>query len=1074
MRAPYNRNCFRRETGFEDRFIVRMITSFVAWIVVISGAAVLLPYDQTASGQETPSSSSSPTASAQPPEATAQDVAGHHGLLGNYFVLNLKASTAKEAQKMHPPYYTQVFFDKDDYGLPKAVRPPAVTRVDPQIAFGSHQDEPDYYGTEKSVWWPTDYAVPAGWQTSGKPWEHVPAVIWNGYIHLPKAGTYYFATISRGASAVYLNKARVALNGGYGGSIPTEELTYEGAPSKSLSHPNPEQDAYIVPVTVETPRDIPIEVRASLQNKHSPHGIDLYWVTPDSSRAADGKLLATIVPSEVLYVDPPGPIENAAVRTANSTISTDYLYFPTDYVDQFVTLTVRLADENGKPVPGKRVHVTGLVSYGTLDTIIQPEQPTDNNGVTTAKVRAGGDLKVPHDSTFIATDTTDTVAVAQVAHVTFQNVPNSFFPATYAPYYDGQKFLVEPLPLVVGQPVTIKIPLTNRGNFPAELTVQFFHNNWNIGAPGWYEIGKPQQLRLKPGESKEMSANWTPQAAQTHQCFKIEVSGNYLASAKMPARFLATVPLPFFSIASIAPGERGGLGARIKGALSRNIGPVTCSPQYMAVYTLTGHGIADFCLGGGGGSDGGPPSAAPGRHRRRSLPRLHVPRGSRGKEPVPPRRTPSNAPDSDSSPNPEPTAQPDSHPMKGGQKAGARQFADQALERCADIRAHLDVAQKNGRPKDGAVANLASSIEMAKLKADYNDCVAEASAWTGVANDPPDADYRNLAIAASDTAVGYIDAARVSLERYQAAEDNADRQWMGRHLTAMGLYFKKVAAAEQAMAEKEEQEVAQLQENNHEVADAQAALNALVSRLQDNEPTRDDLKSAQQAGLSAEEAAGFYDDLVELAKPKEVKTLRATILGLATLRREIGEQLEQLAALLPAATTQARTYAQNFIVGNPHDKTETVNLLIRRVSIPADWQLSIASVPEPETDTPTAKKSQPTKPVLKEIEPGSLYSVELPAKATMQVASILFPKEVAANTTAQWAVEGRIGNELIGGMVHELNVPSVISDLQLPPVGSGVQRRSHFTTLAVIGAALFLLVSILVFWRSRRKSLPDT
>ncbi len=44
--------------------------------------------------------------------------------------------------------------------------------------------------------------------------------------------------------------------------------------------------------------------------------------------------------------------------------------------------------------------------------------------------------------------------------------------------------------------------------------------------------------------------------------------------------------------------------------------------------------------------------------------------------------------------------------------------------------------------------------------------------------------------------------------------------------------------------------------------------------------------------------------------------------------------------------------------------------------------------------------------------------------------------EVGANTTARWAVEGKICDELILGMVHEMNVPYIISDLKLPPVGS--------------------------------------
>ena len=1026
----------------------------------MSGTAVLLHYDQTASGQEAQSSPSPPADAAQQTEAKTEGPA-RHGLKGSYFVISLHTSTADEARKINAIwkgfYWAQVFFDKGDYDLPKSITPPAVTRVDSQIAFPSRQDKTNDGGQQESVWWPTDYPLPPECKANAKPWERAPAVIWNGYIHLPKAGTYYFATVSKSASAVYLNKARVALNGNFGGSIPSEAFRYPDIPAKQLFHLGPQGDAYIVPVIVDGPRDVAIEVRANLWE--GPH-IELYWVTPDSPRNADGKLVAAIVPSDVLYVDPPTPLQDVATRAANSTLSPDYLYFPVKYSDKPLTLTIRLADKDGKPVAGKKVYVSGLVSYAKPDTIIQPEQPTDSNGVTTAKVRAGD----PHDSTFFATDTTDLVDVAQVAHVTFQDVPNSFFPQTYAPYYDGRRFLVEPLPLIVGQPVTIKVPLTNRGTFPAELTVQFFHNNWNIGAPGWYEIGKPQQIRLKPGESREVSATWTPQAKQGHQCFKVTVSGSYLTQRDKGPAFLASAQSPLYTAALTETG--GAAPPTFSSSLQQNIGPVSCSPQYMALYTLTGHGIADFCLGGGG-SDGGSPG------HRKHPPKRHVPTVSGGKVPPSTPPGPAGTPGSGPSPSPEPTVAPanDPLPVNGGPKAGANEIARRVMVRCADIRAHLDVAQKGGK-QGGPVENLASSIEISKLQTDYNDCVSEHAAWSAIAGDPPDADYRNLAIAASDTPVGHIDAARVSLERYQAAEDNGDREWMARHLTAMALYFRRVEAAERTMADKEEKEVAQLQENEQEAELARTALDSLITRLREKKPTKEDLQSVQKIGLSAEQAADFYDELVDSAQPKEVKSSRATMLDLAALRRQIGEQSEQLAALLPAATTQAKTFAQNFTVGNPHDKTETVNLLIRRISIPADWQLSLASVPEADTDTASVKKPQPTKPVLKEVESGSHYSVELPAKGTMQVASILLPKEVAANTTAQWAVEGRIGNELIGGMVHEFNVPAMIADMPLPPVGSGAHSNIHFRMMFVIAAALFLFGAFTVFWRSRRRSHP--
>jgi len=58
------------------------------------------------------------------------------------------------------------------------------------------------------------------------------------------------------------------------------------------------------------------------------------------------------------------------------------------------------------------------------------------------------------------------------------------------------------------------------------------------------------------------------------------------------------------------------------------------------------------------------------------------------------------------------------------------------------------------------------------------------------------------------------------------------------------------------------------------------------------------------------------------------------------------------------------------------------------------------------------------------------------------------------------AVEGKIGDELIGGMVHEMNV-YIISDLKLPPVGSKEvcsskpSLRLASSTLPYLGRVLF-------------------
>src|SRR2546422_80073 len=316
-----------------------------------------------------------------------------HGLTGAYYVSTLE--THGDVNPSGKDWFVQVWMDPNDFQLPRPFTAPAAVRVDPQIAFGQGKGFVSQNG-KQTQWWPTGFAIPAGWttwQATMKPWDWVTAVIWKGYLHLPKAGTYYLATASRGSSAVYLNQARVALNGPpAGGVLVSDVFTYAKEDLRdylqNLAYGREDLlfraqpgDSYVVPVTVETPRNVAIEVRhaigATLGVKNQPRGIDLFWVTPDSPRDASGKPVAQIVP--------------------------------------------------------------------------------------------GDGYKVSHDSTIFATDVTDLVDVAQVAHVTFQagTVPTSFFADdAFSPYFAPDIIRVEPLPLIVGRPVTVSVALENRGKFP--------------------------------------------------------------------------------------------------------------------------------------------------------------------------------------------------------------------------------------------------------------------------------------------------------------------------------------------------------------------------------------------------------------------------------------------------------------------------------------------------------------------------------------------------------------------------------------------------------------------------------
>ncbi len=410
-----------------------------------------------------------------------------HGLKGHYYTRSLPGS------------YDLKGFLVDDYGIPVGNKEPDAIRVDAQLAFG----------------WAPEFVHSSDWWTP----EGAGAIVWKGYIRLPKAGTYYFPTVSSGASTVYVNHARVALNGDFGGSIPSANFSYKDS---AVPEPYaPKHGQYAVPIVAATPRVLPIEVRYMIHDSASKaRGIYLYWVTPDSPRDATGKAIASIVPSEALFVEPPEPVYQSAVSGPHSTISSDMLYLPTEG-DEAATLTIRVADKQGHPVPNKRVVVSSLRDGGGTDTVVQPTTPTNAQGITTAQFKTSG-ASTTH---LFATVVEEAVDVGQAVEIIGQQGELAFLPLTYSPYYDGEKFKVEPLPMRVGHPVHIRVPLMNRKKEPYELTVKVLANPPNIGMFNWTEVGRTETFVLKPGESREVKVTWVPTEAAGHLCFKVEVWG---------------------------------------------------------------------------------------------------------------------------------------------------------------------------------------------------------------------------------------------------------------------------------------------------------------------------------------------------------------------------------------------------------------------------------------------------------------------------------------------------------------------------------------------------------------------
>lgn len=968
------------------------------------------------------------------PHSGAQPAAGRHGLTG--------------------AYYTSDVTPDRDLQLPRPMRNPDAMRVDSQIAFGQGAGFRSGVTESGLGAWANQPALNGGGRRLG--W--LKAVIWRGFIRLPKAGTYYFATISDGSSAVYLNRARVTLNGPasvYGALINSDAFGYDKADIQDFVENvrgtpfyKRIEDSYVVPVTVSGPRDLPIEVDYTASGV-GVIGIDLMWVTPDSPKDSGGKPIAKIVPAEALYAEAPGPIEPPAVYGASSTISADHYCAGVNETKPLL-LTFRLSDKNGRPVAGKRVFFNTLDDdkFG-YDVITQPETATDENGITTAQLKSDP-MARPHSSAIYATDVTDLVDIGQVAHVRFPNVNDGFFASPCTAGFDPNLITVQPLPMRVGRPLTLTVKLENRQKSDVELTATFQATDWNIGANTWKDIGRISNIRLKPGEARDVSMTWTPTAEQVHQCFRVQLNGSAKSAARSDPQVLAAALLPPKLLRVADTGRDSG-----GGSVQRNVGPVASGPDPCQDYYNNVFPPEDYPPDplGGLGSGGGLANFDARAEQERVW--------------------------ADRETNPQ-------------RKREENHIAD-CLQRAAASGNGFSTPDQQDKTNAAALARqnqegqAFSRQQMANCPPGDANCVArwmaqqaadgeDAQVYRDIALDPPTAIYRGLAVARTDRAPAYAEALRVSIERFKGAEANGDREWMARHLTAIDLYQKRLAAALVSEADDLQRQADALAPDDQQKL--QATHDALIATLKrGNSLPSEQMNALHQAGMNDQQIKAFRDQLLAHAGDQVVGP-RTGLLQSAAAKRAEAKQWQVIAERLEGAGNQrpnSPPEMQTFNLTNPHDRTEDVRMMIQPLAVPADWKLSVVNA-EQELGGATVPKPEF---LVHEVTPGREYVVSLPAQRQIKVASVLVPAgEVGPNTTARWAVEGRIGNEVIGTMVHEMNAAYIIADMKLPPVGSkeemedGTPLTSAPTRAwlrVAIAAAGGLAVLLLVFVILRRR-----
>lgn len=337
-------------------------------------------------------------------------------------------------------------------------------------------------------------------------------------------------------------------------------------------------------------------------------------------------------------------------------------------------------------------------------------------------------------------------------------------------------------------------------------------------------------------------------------------------------------------------------------------------------------------------------------------------------------------------------------------------------------------------------------------------------------NTAADAGFTAIIAAADASSIGYLSAARESYARYRGALDARDPEWTAKQMTAARKYAALAAEQLLLQATRSEERAGQLREHRFAIRrapeDARAFLAAL-KRSGLNAEQRDVLRGS---GLDAQDVATYQQLLLTNASDTVGVSVAELYARVTRVRRAWAGRLQDFAR---RSVTQPGAQSASFLVGNPGDRDAVVNLFIKRAAVSPLWTISLSEV-RPASEEGSAGR-------LKEVERGRHYQVRLPAAGQIRLVSVATPHgPVGENTTARWAIEGRIGEELLGGIVQEAHVPAFLPNLQLPGVGlrqapAAVQppatAAGRWKVFIIAGTSMLLIIAIaVVVLRARKRA----
>lgn len=342
----------------------------------------------------------------------------------------------------------------------------------------------------------------------------------------------------------------------------------------------------------------------------------------------------------------------------------------------------------------------------------------------------------------------------------------------------------------------------------------------------------------------------------------------------------------------------------------------------------------------------------------------------------------------------------------------------------------------------------------------------------------PGTEFTALIAAEGDRAMDYLVAARRSYARSKTAEGAGQREWLSRHDTAAKKYLALAAEALRRQAADDHNSAAKLESERFAVRRPPDQAERVLEQLKRDGLTEEYRKLMSRRGLTPEHITAYE---------RRLQAMPAAALGICMveLYRDIADARRQLAASLDEFSRDrwaSGALGDSFLVGNPREREALVQLVVRRVAMPPEWTISLTEVESEAADKPAKR--------LRELEKGKRYEVRLAGGGEIRLVSEVTPVGgVPESTTARWAIEGTIGEEIVGGVVQEVNVPGFLPDLQLPPVakaslpapsaaGAASSAQSATSALTLkLGAAILLLFAIalgaMLIARAKRRSIKS-